>query len=68
VQSGKKAAETFELAKVACVMHIPSDKVELTSDLIITSQYEFKRGFATGCFGNRVIVVTHDVVKYSNGH
>ena len=56
------------MAKVACVMHIPSDKGELTSDLIITSQYEFKRGFATGCFGNRVIVVTHDVVKYSNGH
>ena len=30
--------------------------------------YEFKRGFATGCFGHRVFLVTHDAVKYSNGH
>jgi hypothetical protein len=30
--------------------------------------YEFKMGFATGCFGHRVFLVTHDAVKYSNGH
>ena len=30
--------------------------------------YKFKRGFATGCFGHRVFLVTHDAVKYSNGH
>jgi len=29
---------------------------------------KFKRGFATGCFGHRVFLVTHDAVKYSNGH
>jgi len=31
-------------------------------------EYEFKRGFATGCFGHRVFLVTHNAVKYSNGH
>ena len=30
--------------------------------------YKFKRGFATGCFGHCVFLVTHDAVKYSNGH
>ncbi len=29
---------------------------------------EFKMGFATGCFGHCVFLVTHDAVKYSNGH
>ena len=24
---------------------------------------EFKRGFATGCFGHRVFLVTHDAVN-----
>jgi hypothetical protein len=32
------------------------------------TMYRFKRGFATGCFGQRVFLVTHDAVKYSNGH
>ena len=30
--------------------------------------YEYKRVFSTGCFGHHVFLVTHDVVKYSNGH
>jgi hypothetical protein len=46
------------LSKIFCV---------LLFSLIFT-RYEFKRGFATGCFGHRVFLVTHDAVKYSNGH
>jgi hypothetical protein len=34
----------------------------------VVVRYKFKRGFATGCFGHRVFLVTHDAVKYSNEH
>ena len=36
--------------------------------MVPTKLYKFKRGFATGCFGHRVFLVTHDAVKYSNEH